>query len=86
MFEVIGWSPIIIGMLVATVSAALAIRWLVAFLTKHGLAVFGYYRLVLAAVLAGLIAMGTVSLHSPSDPVLETPATPATTDTENTDG
>ncbi len=74
MFEVIGWAPIVVGILVATISAALAVRWLVAFLTKHGLAVFGYYRLVLAALLAILIATGTVNLHGPSDPAQTTPA------------
>jgi undecaprenyl-diphosphatase len=85
MFEVIGWTPIIVGVAVATVSAALAIRWLVAFLTKHGLAVFGYYRLVLAALLGGLIAIGTVSLHSPSEPGLTTDET-NTINLENGDG
>ncbi len=64
MFEVIGWMPIIVGLVVATISAAVAVRWLVAFLTKHGLAVFGYYRLVLTAVLGGAIAMGVVTLHT----------------------
>tara|TARA_R110002096_G_scaffold344921_6_gene538060 strand:+ start:15186 stop:16124 length:939 start_codon:yes stop_codon:yes gene_type:complete len=64
MFEVIGWMPIIVGLVVATISAAVAVRWLVAFLTKHGLAVFGYYRLILTAVLGGAIAMGVVTLHS----------------------
>ncbi len=64
MFEVIGWGPIVVGMVVATISAMLAVKWLVAFLTKHGLAVFGYYRLILTAVLGGAIAMGMVSLHS----------------------
>jgi len=40
------------------------VKWLVAFLNKHGLAPFGYYRLVLAAVLGGLIAMGVVNINS----------------------
>jgi undecaprenyl-diphosphatase len=74
MFEVIGWTPIVVGLVVATISAALAVKWLVAFLTKHGLAVFGYYRLMLTAVLGGAIAMGVVSLHggsSESERVLE---------------
>jgi undecaprenyl-diphosphatase len=72
MFEVIGWTPIVVGLVVATISAALAVRWLVAFLTKHGLAVFGYYRLILTAVLGGAIAMGVVSLHTGGEGADET--------------
>ena len=66
MFEVLGMMPILIGVVVATVSAILAVRWLVGFLNKHGLALFGYYRLALAALLGILIATGTVSLDSPT--------------------
>ncbi len=74
MFEVLGWMPIVVGMIVATISAMLAVRWLVSFLNKHGLAVFGYYRLALAALLGILIAAGTVSLDAPDSepaPALE---------------
>jgi undecaprenyl-diphosphatase len=79
MFEVIGWMPILVGMAAATISAVVAVRWLVGFLNRHGLAVFGYYRLALAAVLGGLIYAGVVTLSVPtpintSGPV---PATPA---------
>ncbi len=66
MFEFIGVVPIVVGILVATISAALAVRWLVSFLTRHGLALFGYYRLVLTLVLGALIWTGVVTLHAPT--------------------
>jgi undecaprenyl-diphosphatase len=62
MFETLGALPIVLGIAVATVSAALAVRWLVGFLNKHGLTPFGIYRLVLTAVLGGLIYAGVVQI------------------------
>lgn len=60
MFQVLGILPVAVGILVATISAALAIKWLVSFLTKHGLAPFGVYRIILAATLYILIAANLV--------------------------
>lgn len=51
MIEVFGWSSVLLGGFVAAVSAAIAVKFLVAFLSRRGLAVFAYYRLILAAVL-----------------------------------
>ncbi|MCH2135714.1 MAG: undecaprenyl-diphosphate phosphatase [Phycisphaerales bacterium] len=62
MFQVLGTVPIIVGTLVATIAAAIAIKWLVSFLTRHGLAAFGWYRIVLAVVLGALVMTGAVSI------------------------
>jgi len=61
LFEQLGVIPTLIGIAVATVSAILAVKWLVAFLTKHGLSAFGYYRIALTAILAVMIVTGYVS-------------------------
>lgn len=61
LFEQLGVMPTLIGIAVATVSAMLAVKWLVAFLTKHGLSAFGYYRIILTLVLGMMILTGIVS-------------------------
>jgi len=58
----LGIAPILLGIAVATVAAALAVSWLVRYLNRHGLGVFGWYRLALAAVFVGLIAAGWLNI------------------------
>lgn len=56
----LGWIPVTLGIVVATVSAALAVKWFVSYLATHGLAIFGWYRIALAIVLAALWLSGIV--------------------------
>lgn len=41
-----------IGVLVAFISAVISVKWMVNYLSRHGLAVFGYYRVAIAAAAA----------------------------------
>ncbi len=52
MIEVFGWSSVLLGCVVAAVSAALAVKFFVRFLSRNGLAVFAFYRIAVAIVLA----------------------------------
>ncbi len=50
-----GAMPMLIGIVAAAVSAAIAVKWLVSYLQSHGLSVFGWYRIALGLVIGGLI-------------------------------
>jgi len=53
-----GWISPAIGIVVAFVSAVVAVKWMVAYLNRHGLEIFGYYRIALALGVMGLILAG----------------------------
>lgn len=63
LFDTLGVANVCIGIAVAAVSAAFAVRWLVAFLNRHGLAAFGVYRIALCLALGALIAAGWVRFN-----------------------
>jgi len=50
-----GWAPLLAGVIAAWVSAAIAVKWMVAWLTRHGLGVFAWWRLAAAALAAALL-------------------------------
>lgn len=60
MIDTFGWLDPVIGLVVAFVSAAVAITWMVAYLQRHSLAIFGWYRLAVAAVALVLVATGAL--------------------------
>lgn len=71
MIDTLGVGAIVIGVIVATISAALAVKWLVSFLTRHGLAIFGWYRIALCLVLGVLIWRGVITIQ-PEDAPMQT--------------
>jgi len=76
MFKSLGVVPVLLGVAVATLAATLAIKWLVGFLNRRGLAPFGWYRLLLALGLLGLILGGVVRIAPDAPP--PTPTAPTT--------
>ena len=50
-----GWTAILAGFAMAWVSAALAVKWMVAWLNRHGLSLFAWWRLAAAALAAALL-------------------------------
>jgi len=58
MLAVFGWPHILLGCIVAAVTAALAVKFLVNYLSQHGLIAFAVYRLILAGVLGLMLARG----------------------------
>lgn len=51
----VGWNAMAIGLLTAAFSAFICVRGLLAWLNNRGLAIFGWYRLALAAIITWLI-------------------------------
>ena len=53
-----GFWNITIGLVAAWLSAVIAVKWMVQYLQKHGLWVFGWYRIAVALVIGTLIWRG----------------------------
>jgi undecaprenyl-diphosphatase len=54
--------PVAVGVVVAAASAALAVRWLVGYLSRGGFAAFGWWRVAVAAALGAAILSGRMTL------------------------
>ena len=58
MVQEIGWGPMLVGTFVSWLSAIIAVKWMVNYLRKHGLSIFGWYRIAAAIVMLVLILNG----------------------------
>jgi undecaprenyl-diphosphatase len=58
-----GLLPLLLGFGAAWISATLAVRWLVAWLSGHGLGIFGWWRLLAA----GLVTLWLSTAQSPAE-------------------
>lgn len=60
LIEMFGLATPLVGVLTAFVTALIAVRWMVNYLNSRSLAIFGWYRLGIAAVAFVLMANGTL--------------------------
>lgn len=61
MLETFGATNLLLGFIFAFVSAAIAVKWMVGYLNKNGMAIFGYYRIAIGIIVGCLIAAGVIS-------------------------
>jgi len=52
MLAVLEMRSMILGLVFAFLAAVLSVKWMIAYLNKYGLEIFGYYRIALAFVTA----------------------------------
>ena len=60
MLQTFDVSSLVVGVVFAFVAALLSVKWMVGYLNRHGLAIFGYYRVALALVAGTLLMTGVL--------------------------
>lgn len=51
-------TEIAVGFVVAFITAVLVVRWVLGYLSNHGFAVFGWWRIIVGSVALGLLSLG----------------------------
>jgi undecaprenyl-diphosphatase len=60
MIDTFGIAVPLLGLVVAFVAAWVSIKWMIGYLTSHDLAIFGWYRIGIAALVLVLLATGAI--------------------------
>jgi undecaprenyl-diphosphatase len=60
MIDAFGWFTPLVGLVAAFVAAVLSIKWMVGYLQRHDLSIFGWYRIAIAALVALLLITGAI--------------------------
>jgi undecaprenyl-diphosphatase len=60
MVDVFGWFTPLVGFVAAFVAAVVSIKWMVGYLQRHDLSIFGWYRIGVAVLVAALVVSGTI--------------------------
>ena len=63
-----------LGILAAWISAVLSVKWMVGWLQKHGVTVFGYYRIGIAVIVAGFLLSGILKDDTSAKAIPPAPA------------
>lgn len=61
MYSDIGLNSMLIGLFVSFVSGISAVKWMVTYLSRHGMSLFGWYRIGIAIVTVILLVTGIIS-------------------------
>ncbi len=59
MLQTFDHMSLLIGVVVAFIAAVISVKWMVSYLSRHGLEIFGYYRVIIA-IAAGLFLTGVI--------------------------
>ena len=60
MVDAFGWFTPLVGLVAAFLGAAVSIKWMVGYLQRHDLSIFGWYRLAIAAIVAVALLTNTI--------------------------
>ena len=57
----VGWGPTILATVISFVVGYFAVKWLLTYIARHTYSVFIVYRIVLGALVLGLVGFGVIS-------------------------